>query len=382
MEFRTFCLVGPGSKDKPAILVVGQTPPPIHGQAIMIQEFLRGDYQSFTLAHVPMRFSRSIDDTGSLRAAKVLEIGRVLKGIYAARLRHGCETLYYPPSGFALSGVLRDVALLSLTRWLFKRTVFHLHAGGLTERRARLPLPLRWLFDHALGRPDLAIAVSATTLTDAECLHPQRALTVHNGIADNYAGRAHIAKPRLPVPRILYMGTLREDKGIMILLEAACLLKSRGYSFALALAGGFASPAFEQQVSLFLEERGLCDQVAICGIVEGEDKFRLFAESDIFCFPSHYSAENFPLVLLEAMSFGLPVVATAWRGIAEAVDGRNGFLVPIKNSQAVAEKLAVLLQDPEARRRLGQNGRARYLAEFTVAAFRSRMEDAVAAEIS
>lgn len=97
-------------------------------------------------------------------------------------------------------------------------------------------------------------------------------------------------------------------------------------------------------------------------------------QADIFCLPSHYPQEGQPLVVLEAMAAELPVVATAWRGIADTVvDGVTGFLVPISDPVAVSSKLAELVDDPDLRRRMGAEGRRRHEAHYTQKAFGARM---------
>lgn len=106
----------------------------------------------------------------------------------------------------------------------------------------------------------------------------------------------------------------------------------------------------------------------------GEEKNAVFARSDIFCFPTFYHNETFGLVNLEAMQWGLPVVATPEGGIPDVVlDGETGFLVPQRNAEALADSLEVLLSDPELRFRMGKAGRRHYEANFTQSHFEERM---------
>src|SRR5215469_11383972 len=121
----------------PNILVVGQTPPPLHGQAIMIQAFLEGSYGDFCLTHVRMDFSRSIDEVGSFSFRKVRVLFAVMDQMVQARW-NGAEVLYYPPAGPKRNAILRDIVLLCATRWMFRKTVFHFHAAGLYEFYPRL----------------------------------------------------------------------------------------------------------------------------------------------------------------------------------------------------------------------------------------------------
>jgi glycosyltransferase involved in cell wall biosynthesis len=84
----------------------------------------------------------------------------------------------------------------------------------------------------------------------------------------------------------------------------------------------------------------------------------------VFVMPSYY--ETFGISCLEAMAFGLPVVATRAGGLPEVVeDGVTGLLVPPGDTHALAEAIGRLLRDPDLRRRLGEAGRERVLARFT-----------------
>src|SRR5215831_9253090 len=146
----------------PNILVVGQTPPPLHGQAIMIQSFLEGSYVDFCLTHVRMGFSRSIDEVGSFSLRKVRMLFAVLVEMVRARWQ-GADVLYYPPAGPKRNAILRDMVLLGATRWMFRKTVFHFHAAGLYEFYPRLRWWEKPLFRLAYQRPDLAIFTTAST---------------------------------------------------------------------------------------------------------------------------------------------------------------------------------------------------------------------------
>jgi glycosyltransferase involved in cell wall biosynthesis len=80
-------------------------------------------------------------------------------------------------------------------------------------------------------------------------------------------------------------------------------------------------------------------------------------------------------VLLEAMQFQLPVVATRWRGIPSIVEDQvSGFLVPIKDSDALAEKLKLLILNPALRNQMGAAGRRKYCQDFTAQRHHQQME--------
>ena len=93
---------------------------------------------------------------------------------------------------------------------------------------------------------------------------------------------------------------------------------------------------------------------------------QLLAASHIVAFPSYYR-EGVPLSLIEACAMGRPIVTTKSYGCKDTVDdGVNGFLVPVKDSAALAEKLRILINDKAMRQRMGLAGRAKAEREFSL----------------
>jgi glycosyltransferase involved in cell wall biosynthesis len=98
----------------------------------------------------------------------------------------------------------------------------------------------------------------------------------------------------------------------------------------------------------------------------------------VFCYPTHFGAESFGIVVVEAMQFSLPVVATRWRGVPSVVeDGASGILVPVCDPARFGDALGALIMDPELRRRMGSRGRELYLERFTEQRYRRDMEVAL-----
>lgn len=362
------------------ILVVGQTPPPHGGQAVMIQALLQGRYTRIRLYHVRMTFSADMDSVGKFALGKVATLFTTMARVAWARLRHRTPVLYYPPSGPNKVPVLRDIALLCATRWLFRRTVFHFHAGGVSGFAPQLPAPLRPLFRMAYRRPDLAIRTAAQNPDDGLALGARRCTVVPNGIADARGTvPERLAGPGEPL-ELLFVGVLVESKGVRVLLEAFAQVVAAGTDARLRIMGRWNEQPLKEWAMSFIAQQGLADRVEFLGVLDGAAKHARFAACDIFCFPSYFEAESFGLVLVEAMQFAKPVVSTRWRGIPSVVtDGVNGFLVPVRDPGAVADRLLALAHDPDLRRRMGEAGRRIFEERFTLEAFHRRMEDELAA---
>jgi glycosyltransferase involved in cell wall biosynthesis len=360
------------------VVVAGQVPPPVNGQSLMIQEFLRGSYEGLRLEHVPLRFSRSTAEIGALDLRKLWVLALTVADVVRARFRSGATVLYYPPAGPNLVPVLRDLVLLSATRWLFKKTAFHFHAAGLASIYPRLPLPLRPLFWFAYNKPDLAIFTTAATAKEAIVLQAGARCIVPCGIVDEAAQcDAERVQCEVAIPTILFAGILCEGKGLMTLLQACDLLHRAGTKFRLVCMGGFESADFRQRTEEFIRSAGLESEVEFPGVVLGGAKVQLFRSADVFCFPSHYASESFGVVLIEAMCFSLPIVATRWRGIPEVTGEEGTFLVEVRDPAGLAACLNELMKSPELRLAMGQRNRKRYLERFTMQTYRAGMSNAL-----
>jgi glycosyltransferase involved in cell wall biosynthesis len=364
-----------GATNKIRILAVGQTPPPYGGQAIAIESFVTGTYDHLEVVHVRMGFSSDMKDVGRFRVSKLFHLVGLVVRILWARMTSKTTVLYYPPAGPDLVPTLRDIAVLLSTRWAFERTVFHLHAGGLADVYPRLPRPSRAAFRKAYFDPDLAISPSPVGASDAAFVHARRHVVVPNGVPELPDGLCPGSRPSNCRPVVLYVGVVRESKGVLDLLQAVAAVKARGLTCTLELMGQYAPADFCEVVAGEIRRLGLEEDVALLGVRTGTAKDETFAAADVFCYPTRFESETFGIVVVEAMRSALPVVATDWRGLPSVVcDGETGYLVPVHDVDALTERLALLLSDPAARVRLGARGRQRFLERFTEEQFRNTMD--------
>ncbi len=196
-----------------------------------------------------------------------------------------------------------------------------------------------------------------------------KVVVIHCGV-DTQVFRADArkaaSKPADAPFAILCTGTMYEVKGHTFLIEACRLLAERGLDFVCHLVGdGPDRPALAEQV----ERAGLADRVRFHGQRTRDEIVALLQEVDVVAVPSIPTnsgrREGIPVVLMEAMASGTPVVASGISGIPELVDTEvSGLLVPPRDPQALADALVRLHDDPALRRRLGQGGREKVLREF------------------
>lgn len=245
---------------------------------------------------------------------------------------------------------------------------------GVSGRRARV----FWLLEKATARLcRLMIAVSEhdrRKALDIGLCPPDRIVTIHNAMPDN-ALRARPGQPVRPV-RIVSIARMQAPKDHQTLLEALARLPADAWEADLIGDG-----PLEAQVRERIAALGLGQRVRILGL--RKDIPELLAAGQVFVLVSR--SEGFPRSILEAMRAGLPVVASAVGGVAEAVEeGVNGMLLRPGDSAQLAGCLQVLIDDPAVRQRLGQAGRQRFeqsfrfqrMAEATLAAYQRCLEPA------
>jgi len=234
------------------VLVVGQTPPPYHGQAISIQLMLNGKYQNVRLYHVRMSFSKEVVEIGKFKMNKLWHLLFIIISIYYKRFRHKTNILYYVPAGSNRIPMYRDFAILLAIRCLFKRIIFNFRATGISELYGKLSVIEQFFFRLAYFNTDLAISLSEFNPPDGEKLKAKRNIVIPNGLEDYYSKLKKVTKKAKSKPILLFVGILCESKGIMVLLDASRKLKEAGLPFFVRLMGRFESANFSSTVERFI----------------------------------------------------------------------------------------------------------------------------------
>jgi glycosyltransferase involved in cell wall biosynthesis len=187
---------------------------------------------------------------------------------------------------------------------------------------------------------------------------------VYEGVVDRApAPGGEEALALLGVPRgapvVGNVAALADHKDHATLVEAMALARARLPEARLVICG---EGPLRADLEARVRDRGLADRVVFAGFRRDLD--RLMPTFSLFCLSSHL--EGLGTSLLDAMAFGVPIVATAAGGIPEAVeDGVNGRLVPARDPAALADALVHVLADDARRRAYGAAGRGLFLERFT-----------------
>ncbi len=361
------------------ILFILHYPPPVHGSSI-VGAFIKDSSfinKNFECRYINLGTSESVNEIGKNPVGKLLKYLGLIWQVNKALLCFRPDICYMTISSRGI-GFYKDALLVLFVRLFGIKRVFHFHNKGVRINQGRvLDNLLYWLVFKSAD----VILLSKYLYPDVHKYVPEN--RVHycpNGIpgvqvesrkpkVENKSGEHSLAPP--VAPQILFLSHLIESKGVFVLVEALNITKERGLSFHCSMIGG-EGDVTEDQVRIKIEESGLTGYIDVAGKKYGKEKQTAFEKADIFVHPTFNDC--LPLVLLEAMQHSLPIVSTPEGAIPDVVEnGVTGFLVSQRDAAALAEKLEVLIRDPDLRQKMGAAGRAKYEAQFTLERFEKRL---------
>ena len=357
------------------ITIVAPTPPPYAGPEVSTAHLLTSPLaEEFNLVHIRSNLKAKNSQKGAFSLVALVRQLVLYYRIAQTRL-HGSRALYVLVAVNVL-GFLKDAGSIWLGRFLGMRVVAHMKGATLPTFYAKSPRVLRWLILVTMRRIDVMIVQAAPIREEIAATFDLSKSRLP--IIPNMVDGVHRCEGRRPGRRLLFMGHLSVGKGFVDLLSVMeavfteypdAVLRCAGESKAPArdyvaqLIGVEVAPQAVRMIRLALQ--GHLPQVEYMGLVHDEAKDKLLCESDILVLPSY--SESFPLVVLEAMSYGCAVIATTVGALPEIIaNGSEGILVSPGDRRALATAIRMLLSDDELRTRLASAGQAKVEAAYTV----------------
>lgn len=353
-----------------SLVVIGASPPPVHGVVIMTGQLLAALGKLNACAgHLDISDPRPIATLGRLDVRNVTlglrhawQLDRML-----ARSRNA------PGVHISVSqstwGFVRDAIFVGVVRLRRRWLYLQLHGGALAEFHQRSSLPMRLLIRAVLRQAHQVWVLTPTLRTQFDGLVPEdRVHCIPNVVDDPLAGIAPASSDKMgdaAALRILHLSNLLPEKGCFDLLAALRALGSESATWEVRLVGS-ASPTVEQRLRqeiAALEAQGAA-RVRLLGELTGREKSEQYGWANVFAFPA-VGQEGQPLVLLEALGGGVPIVTTSQTGIGDTVaDDEEGLLIDPGDTHALATALTRLSREPELRRRLAAGARMRYESSY------------------
>ena len=306
---------------KPRIVIAGQVPPPQGGQNVMIARMLdafRADGR-FECEHLAFHFTPDFKDVRRGSVRKFFELLKVICRLFALRLRGRIDLLIYPAGGPQTVPIVRDILLLPWVLLLARRVALQFHAAGIADRFLQRGGVLRTLLAPLYRRCDVAVVMTEFNRRDPEFFGIRKIEVIPHRLPDEF-DPALVRKNPAQL-RLLYVGHLCPDKGTPSLLRAFKVIAERDPSLVLELVGECLPPLCDDLLRAQIRELGIKGRVELPGVLTGRAKAEAFGRADLFVFPSVAPYESFGLVMIEAMMWGLPVVATDWRGNRDVLGG-------------------------------------------------------------
>ena len=249
------------------------------------------------------------------------------------------------------------------------RHVITMHGGLYYAQVWRRRAALRWAARRSAALVGVSVA-TADALQRILGIGGSKLHVVPNGIPLRTGARGRLRSELAVAPGellIVSVGNLYPVKGHAVLIDALATLRGRA-GWRLAIAGRGEE---ESRLRAQAATAGIGDRVHLLGF--RDDIADILAAGDLFTMPS--LSEGLPLALVEAMSFGLPVVVTRVGGVPEVVtDGAEGLLVPPSDPTALAAALRTLLDDAPRRQRMGDDARTRALRDYALSTMADRYE--------
>ncbi|MHA1285503.1 MAG: glycosyltransferase family 4 protein [Promethearchaeota archaeon] len=356
------------------ILLIGSVPPPYNGSTVYFKEMLdllkKMSADKFSLLHLDTSDHRSLSNIGKI---DLINICLGLKNfmeliIYLIKFK---PDMVYIPISASIIPYFRDGMFILITSWFsHAKIIVHLHGGGYfrDEFYNRLKPILKSFVKHSLSKVNSAIVLGKGLryvfigLVKNIYVLPNGSNIKINKIRKHSGKNVKI--------KISYLGNLMESKGILDLIHAAKIVINKYKNVEFKLAGAWRNQEQSTKIRAynFIKENKLEKYIKFCGVVSGRDKKEFLVTTDIFVFPTWYPFEGFPLVILEAMAAGCPVITTKNVGVIQeiVVDGNTGILINKKSPKQIADAIIRLIENQELRRKMGLNGKKRFEAYFTM----------------
>ena len=332
----------------------------------------------FDCDYINSSTSRNVRDVGKGFGKKLFSFFSLYSKILKALVKKKYDLCYLNINASG-PAYFKEIVIVFIVKMFKCRILYHYHNKGISIKSKKWIYNRLYSFQFKNAR---AILLSPKLQYDVDkYLENNNILICPNGIPNFNQSPIRFSKTEKRV-KILFLSNMMKEKGVFVLLDACRLLKAKNYSFECHFVGGWLDIT-NTNFTLRVKELGLVNYVKAYGACYGESKKNHLSEADVFVFPTYYKNECFPLVLLEAMQYFLPIITTDEGAISDIIEHEyNGFVVPKLDSQTLADQIGFLIDNPSLRREMGTNSRKKYEKYFTLECFEKKFTSLLAQVVS
>lgn len=352
------------------VLCILHLPPPVHGAAVVGQYIQQSDdiNSSLNIRYINLSTSDSLEAIGKGGLKKWWTLIKLYTKVKLTLISFRPELCYITLTAAGI-GFYKDSLLIFMLKFFRVPYIIHFHNKGVQERQGRKFDD--WLYRQVF-RNSRVMLLSQLLFPDVQqYLSIDQVRICPNGIPDYQQQRSTLQPTRKRKVRLLYISNLIRTKGILDVVDAMALVKHLPVELQII---GAESDITKEQLLEKIQQLGLEQQVSYLGKQYGEDKMKALEEASVFVFPTYYPNECFPISLLEAMCFNLPIISTTEGAIPDLViDNWNGLLVERQQIHALAQAIEQLVVDEEKRVEMGINSRKLFLERYTLKNFENNI---------
>ncbi len=364
-------------KPEKSILMIGGVPPPYHGSSLYFKNLVSLIEEDGDFEPLVVNTSDKRDDLNNMGRFDRRNVIVALKAIWETTiaLKRHRPPLVYVPIAQNIGGYLRDGLIVVVSKTFGAKVLIHLNGSYFAEFYQKSNRFVRAFIDWTMRHVDAAIVLGEKLRPIfGRWLPEDRVFALPNFVS--WSCDCASSPDRKDGELVLtYLGNLMESKGLFQLLEAAKLAVGRSSKrLKVRIAGKFSADSFtgmteQHTMSKFnTDAASVGTEVEYLGMIKEEKvKRQLLESTDIFAFPTWYPIEGQPLVIIEAMSAGCPVISTKDVGVIDetVVDGVTGFLVEKKDVPGLASAILELAEDDQLRARMSANALSEFNTRFT-----------------
>lgn len=334
---------------KEKILFIGRFPPPVHGASKMNELYFKSKIinKNFEVKKIKINRYELIEDMGKFNFKKFLGVFVTLYETIKKLIYFKPDLIYFElaPIGFAF---LRDSLYAMLYKIFRKKIIFQIHFPGIYKASSNKIIREYYRF---IFKNTKMILLSKLLYSEVKRVIPKRNIYIlPNGVEDDLNEKEFLniikksKKNKKPV--LLFLANMIEDKGALDVLSICNELKRKKISFECLFVGPWQEKMFERKWKNQLKSFKLERNCKYLGPKYGKEKEKIFAKSHFLIFPT--KKESFPLVVLEAFMFGIPVFSYDHGAIKEIISKNFlGFVSKKRSWEELGRELEKRLEKPQ-----------------------------------
>lgn len=354
--------------------------PPVHGASKVGDSILNSSIisQELDAKFIKIKSSDSIDVIGKFNGKKILYFIELFFKICWSLLWFRPQIIYYTasPYGFAFYRDLVVSVPIKIYRKLSKTSLFyHYHAKGIDSFLSQSSINKK--LTNFLLKNTTILLISKLMKSEIRQVNTYKNVVfINNGVETtlNKEDFLNVVSQRVSSNKasVLYLSNMIKEKGYDTILETVRKVKESGLdNIEFNFAGGWATNEDEQFFNNYVKEYNLQEYVTFHGLVQGEKKKSLFSNATIFVFPSRYKKEVFPISVLEALSYGLPILGFNAGAVSKIINAKIGV---ISNKELIFEDLKKMIVNYQSTDNY-KVCREEYLSKYTIDVFERKLTD-------